>query len=341
MNIYKRYLKAMCIVILLGALYIGTEEHYQVIIEPGNVELKNNLEEPPEKQSEFPEGMVMLDEEKSETPISWNFNYVIYVETSRIYTEKELEFIERSKEPEVFLIRNTGKEGELECVFRVLERDEICNDITIILEKEEDSNLYVGNIYSDNSNSKIIGKVMLSYQEKDIMVSVGYFNTDTQDYHGLSSGTHHYKYEIGELKEEELKKIKEFAGDKGVEQVYYMGYTGHWILHDSLLSTNLMYLDLEIDETGSVAGNIKYKKETGEDVNEIFDTRIIEDFSLMNGSIYVKFEEDESKDNFSIYFYNNGIGVRIFDGRESGQSLDYSGNVNDKYDFNNTSGYEN
>ena len=305
-----------CIVLLTGCAEdkeINIEEEKQDIVLSGLSD-DNDVESMPEENvSEFPEDMFIPDSTKAGLPEVSHFKDKYYFRKREEYSDTESEFFEYRNLPGELIISCDNRETAISCFIYAVEDKYYYQDFRGTAYKQDDSNLYVGDICPVTDSDIIIGKFIISYSIDELILSVGYFD-DTSDGQEkiLESGVYHYYYNMTEFEKESVAKM-----GNPVELTDYSDYRGTWIPvypADVVVQGREIYtyMELEIDSDGKVSGCMSQYEGLSECSYAEF-TGNIEDSGCV-----IEYDDDGygHEGVLTITFYENGIGVYVDEGGE-------------------------
>lgn len=222
-----------------------------------------------DKETDFPSDMELLDPEGACVPELTHFDTHFFIDPNRTYTEKDLEVLSDPQlrtHSEYLAISSSNSSESITCSLHSMYPaysisspfyNEDFRFFTVY--KMPDSNLYVGTIFSKDSEKEILGKIMIKFLgtklNNGLEVSIGYFDEmEFNDFYALNSGRYTYEYAL--IDEGDIASIN--ALGKQVFSKDYSSYNGTWYSTYSLEleEPNFNALDLNIQPNGQVSGHI-------------------------------------------------------------------------------------
>jgi len=111
------------------------------------------------------------------------------------YSDTELKFFENRRSWGELSIKCENRDVALSCFIQVVEDENYYQPFRVTTYKQDNSNLYVGDIFSTDDSNTIIGKCIISYAKDEVILSVGYFDNDVNEQDRiLESGVYYYYF---------------------------------------------------------------------------------------------------------------------------------------------------
>lgn len=260
---------------------------------------------------------INIEEEKQDIvqsglPEVSHFKDKYYFRKREEYSDTESEFFEYRNLLGELIISCDNRETAISCFIYVVEDKYYYQDFRGTAYKQDDSNLYVGDICSVTDSDIIIGKFIISYSTNELILSAGYFDDASVGQEKiLESGVYHYYYNMTEFEKESVAKM-----GNPVELTDYSDYRGTWfpvypadvVVQGREIYT---YMELEIDSDGKVSGCMSHEGLSECSYAEF--TGNIEDSGCV-----IKYEDDGygHEGTLTFTFYENGIEVYVDEGGE-------------------------
>jgi len=269
----------------------------------------------PTWQFELPAGMIIPDESRADLPELTHFDYRFYRDDSKVYNEKQEEYIKESWQGEYVGVSSGNSSVELKCYFHIINQEGTHAQLSIyIAQRVADSNLYLGDIISSDEKS-IIGKFLVAYQEEQLQISISYFTDiiidagkvykDVDEAYKMEEGLHYYHYY---LTKSEILKEKELGASADVTD--FSTYSGTWYRFNPYHPDRIddeSYLTIDITEDGIITG---YLQEMG--YYELYAAADISGYVVDNvGEAYYSEDGFGHTGRITIYFYEHGLQLYI------------------------------
>ena len=268
-------------------------------------EINSSIKDIPEveRERDFPPDMELLTPEGACIPELTHFDYHFFVDSNRVYTEKDLEVISEPElipDEEYLAISSSNSMESVQCVFHSMYPaatpsfpTQLGDSEVYTVYKMQESNLYVGTIYSKDDKSEIIGKIMVKFLgvrlANGLEVSFGYFDeTEFDDFYALNPG--YYEYKPAFIDQEDI----DYRASLGKQIVSddYSNYSGVWYSTHALelAQPNFNSLELNIQSNGQVNGYIVQKIESSEKYTFYGEADLYGHVS--GGQIFLHYDED-------------------------------------------------
>lgn len=270
--------------------------------------VENIIEETPE----FPRDMYIPDSDKAEYPELTHFEYKYYFRDVDEYSDTELEFFEKWDSWGELSISCENRDVSLSCFIYVIEDENYYQPFRLKAYKQNNSNLYIGDIFSTDDSHTSIGKCIISYAKDELILSVGYFdNLANEQDKILEAGVYYYYYNVLPFEKESMEKM----GGR-VELSDYSEYSGLWYpIYPSGIGfvpkwrwiQDYTYMELEIGADGNLSGCMSQYEGDLECSYAEFDGNI------ENSECIVTYEDDRYGHDGILTFtlFENGIGVYV------------------------------
>lgn len=274
------------------------------------------------KEEQFPHGMLIPDARDAVLPEISHLHKYFSRKTDEL-SEIEKKYYEKRGYWDELSIECENMGETIDIFIHIVQSEYDYTTFRGTAYKQENTNLYVGDIYSSEDSDKMIGKYVISYQIDEAVMSVGYFEKkDREERAGLLEEGVYQLYHC--LTPFELEVIQE-VGNK-ITCTDYSDYSGRWlpiypvgvrgvampVRKDSMENT---YMELNIDSKGLLHGNMSQYK-------GFLEKNVYTEFSgiIKDGECIVEYEDDGYGHGGTMFFTfcENGIIVYIDENGEPG-----------------------
>ncbi len=309
--------------LLLGSillLFIGFAEgknrtmEEEQMIEENKLSDEDAVESAAAEVPEFPEDMFIPDSANAELPELTHFLVgKYYFRKLNEYSDTELKFFENHRSWGELCISCENRDVALSCFIQVAEDENYYQPFRVTAYKQDNSNLYVGDIFSTADSNTVIGKCIISYAKDEVILSVGYFDNDANEQDRiLESGVYYYYYNMIPFEKESMEKT-----GNPVELSDYSGYSGIWYPiypRDVVVQgrQEYTYMELEIGSDGKISGCMSQY----EDFPECSYTEF--SGNIEGSECIIKYDDDGYGHDgvLTFTFFENGIGGYVDEGGE-------------------------
>lgn len=266
----------------------------------------------------LPRSMEIPDIQKAKLSKLTHFSNLNYFRTHETYSETELGYFEKWKNEGELIISSKNRNEAVSCFMYVIESENLYKAFRGEAYKQRDSNLYIGDVFSEMDNKKEIGKFLVSFLSEsldEVLISVAYFDDVLIEPEEkiVEEGVYHFYYNITSEEQKTIEKL-----GKPVVMPDYSVYSGVWYTilpayMERFYPREDNYFKLEIDSEGRISGCLRESESplTKDSYAEL-SGKIEEDKGI------IMYQDDGYGHDgvIEVSFFENGIKVYVTEGGE-------------------------